>query len=54
MLCELQSLLRDVPRGANVLEFRDPQGYTPLLAAAARGNSQCVEIVSRGCQQHLS
>lgn len=45
-LC-LQSLLRDVGRTpGDVLEFRDPQGYTPLVAAAHRGNLACVDLVS--------
>ena len=41
----LQALLREVG-GREALEFRDPQGYTPLLAASAKGNAQCVDLVS--------
>ncbi|KAK9808330.1 hypothetical protein WJX73_002528 [Symbiochloris irregularis] len=41
----LQQLLRSVPRGSSDMEARDPLGYTPLLAAASKGNAQCVDLL---------
>lgn len=48
----VQDLLRDAKRRGNgdlrasrVLELQDDMGFTPLLAAAAKGHVQCVNLV---------
>lgn len=51
----VQDLLRDAKRRQNgdlrasrVLELQDDMGFTALLAAAAKGHVQCVNLVRTG------